>query len=231
MKIEIKNSTLILGRAEEEIEILPSDFVVVSDPPYGHGDWKFGADGGVSEDAKRPGWKPNRRTKKIEGNNKPFDPSPMTDKFPRVGLFGANHFAARLPETGSLHAWDKLEGRDPWDSFSDVEFFWTSKKQASRIKPHLWKGIIQGGGYDKGSKKFHCSQKPVEVMLWCLDLLGVALEDTVVDPYLGSGSTGVACALRGIPFIGIECDEENFKIAEKRIRDAHDRAAQELFKP
>jgi DNA modification methylase len=58
-------------------------------------------------------------------------------------------------------------------------------------------------------------------MKWCLEVMKVPSSATVLDPFFGSGTTGVACAQTGRRFIGCEIDAEYFKIAERRIRDAY----------
>jgi DNA modification methylase len=68
-------------------------------------------------------------------------------------------------------------------------------------------------------KKQHPTQKPLEIMKWCLSFLPEA--DTILDPFMGSGTTGVACVKTGRRFIGIELDPDYFEIACKRIEDAY----------
>ncbi len=71
----------------------------------------------------------------------------------------------------------------------------------------------------------HPTQKPVELMQWCLNFLKGC--HTVIDPFMGSGTTGVACIKRGHAFVGIEADEDYFDIACERIRKAY--AQPDLF--
>lgn len=130
-------------------------------------------------------------------------------------MFGANHYAEHLPK-GRWHAWDKLHGWSSHDHNSDVEFIWQKGKGASRIVSHLWKGVQQDS--EKGSPRFHISQKPVKVMEWCLQFIN---GQTILDPYMGSGSTGVAAIRGGRTFIGIEIDPSHFATACRRIEDAY----------
>jgi len=65
----------------------------------------------------------------------------------------------------------------------------------------------------------HPTQKPISLMAWCLQR--VKASGTVLDPYMGSGTTGVACAALGLPFVGIEREPAYFKTACERIRAAH----------
>jgi len=68
--------------------------------------------------------------------------------------------------------------------------------------------------------RVHPTQKPVTLMEWCMEMAKVPKGATVLDPFMGSGTTGVACVKTGRNFIGIEIDETYFKIAQKRIEDA-----------
>lgn len=160
-------------------EILPRLDVqaIVSDPPYGIGYQHGGGGGG----------KHNRRnTQPILGDNEPFDPSWLLI-YDTVLLWGANHYLHKLPD-GRWLVWDKLDGLESYDNFSDVEFAWVNKKGAARIFRYLWKGICQAG--DKKWGRLHPSQKPVPLMAWCLEF--VPNNQLVVDPYMGSGTTLVA---------------------------------------
>jgi site-specific DNA-methyltransferase (adenine-specific)/modification methylase len=66
----------------------------------------------------------------------------------------------------------------------------------------------------------HVSQKPVELMRWCIDKARPLTDLPVFDPYMGSGSTGVACSTMNIPFVGIEIDPDHFNTACERIENA-----------
>ena len=110
-----------------------------------------------------------------------------------------------LPASKGWLYWQKLMGGD----FSDGELAWTNRDRALR----------EFSCCPKGKGGLHPTQKPVEVMLWCLGLIPEAA--TVCDPFMGSGSTGVACAKLGRKFIGIERDQDYFDIACSRIDDAY----------
>ena len=73
---------------------------------------------------------------------------------------------------------------------------------------------------DIGGEIYHSCQKPVLFMVWIIEKFTLP-GDTILDPFMGSGTTGVACAKTGRKFIGIEIDEKYFKIAERRIKDAY----------
>lgn len=122
-------------------------------------------------------------------------------------IWGGNYFP--LPPTRAPLVWDKNNaGRD----FADFELAWTNLDQVARRI--MMRPMNMDGG------KQHPTQKPVRVMEWCLSHLP-ANTDPICDPFMGSGTTGVACAKLGRSFIGIEIDPRYFDIACQRIRDAY----------
>jgi site-specific DNA-methyltransferase (adenine-specific) len=209
--------TLHLGDCLEVLKTLEDGSVdaVVTDPPYGI-QFVKGNTGRVVAGRKSL----RRNGDPIVGDERPFDPSPWL-RWPCV-MFGADHFRLRLPEGGSFHAWDKKAHSTLNDSFSDVEFIWSSKRGKSRIVSHLWKGVQQAT--EKGRPKYHVSQKPIAVMAQLIEWF-TEPGDTVLDPYMGSGSTGVACVRTGRNFIGVEIDPTCHAIAERRIAAELDRTA------
>lgn len=202
-------ATLYLGDCREILPTLGKVDAVVTDPPYGIAHVK-GAGGKGKHD--------RRNIAPIIGDDRPFDPSPLL-QFDNVLLWGADHYAERLPH-GRWLAWDKLDGLASYDSFSDVEFAWHSKRGAARIFRHLWKGICKASEKDAGRE--HPTQKPAALMEWCVAQAGNP--ESVLDPFMGSGTTGVACAKLGRKFIGIEIEPRYFDIACKRIEDAYRQA-------
>jgi site-specific DNA-methyltransferase (adenine-specific) len=204
---------LYLGDCLTLLPALSHIDAVVSDPPYGIS-YKKGK-GGSTAGYKGKKGDQGRNIEAIAGDDKPFDPTPWLD-FPKVLLWGADHYAQRLPH-GRFLAWDKLNGHEPWDSFSDVEFAWNNKRGASRIISYVWKGMCQGAGEDKGSRRDHPTQKPVCVMRFSVEQAGTLPGDTVLDPYMGAGTTGVACIRTGRNFVGIEIEPRYFDIAVRRI--------------
>jgi site-specific DNA-methyltransferase (adenine-specific) len=216
---QIGDCRLILGDCLEVLPTLGPVDAVVSDVPYGV-NWRRGTAGSAVKGTRSPAVRHSH--KPIAGDDKPFDPSPFLG-FRDVVLFGANHYHRALPP-GKWHAWDKLHGWESHDNNSDVEFIWQKGKPgASRIISYLWKGVQQDG--EKGRPRFHQSQKPEAVMEWCLGLVPDA--ETILDPFMGSGTTLVACAKLGRKGIGIEIDEGYFKTACERVRKAY--AQPDLF--
>lgn len=203
---------LIQGDCIEILPTLTGIDAVVSDPPYGiaycHG-------------ARRGGVLLGTDGMSIVGDNEPFDPSPWLN-FPIVVLWGANHYASRLPDSSRWLVWDKRDGI-PSNDQADCEMAWTNQRGVARLKTRYWNGAQ---ATEKGEKRVHPNQKPVALLKWCMDVVGVPVGATVLDPYMGSGSLGIACIQTGRNFIGIEIDPDYFAIAQRRIEDA---AAQPLL--
>jgi site-specific DNA-methyltransferase (adenine-specific)/modification methylase len=106
---------------------------------------------------------------------------------------------------------------EPWDSFSDVEFAWHNRRGADRIFSHLWKGLCQAGG---GTRREHPTQKPVQLGSWCIEQSGIQPGATILDPYAGSGTFGVAAVLGGYRAICIEIEPRYFDVLCRRIEAA-----------
>lgn len=208
---QIGNATLYHCDLAEVLSLLPRNAVVVSDPPYNIA-YQHGGGGLGSHDI--------RNLKPIHGDEVPFDPTPWL-AWPRVLLFGADHFRARLPEGGTFIAWDKSVGQGPADSFADAEFAWTNVKTKRNVIRHLWKGLCKASGPETTQPRFHPSQKPVAVMRTCIELLRPRPGQPVLDPFMGSGSTGVAAVTLGLPFVGVEIDAAYYATACDRISAAY----------
>jgi DNA modification methylase len=173
---------------------------VVTDPPYG-----IGEDGGAKRTRGRKGyakhaakgWDRVRPEAKIFGA--------ILDASSAQIIWGGNYFADLLPAKMGWLYWQKRMGGD----FSDGELAWTSRDGALREFTKC----------PKGMDKSHPCEKPVTLMEWCLGFLPTA--ETILDPFAGSGSTGVACVNLGRKFIGIERDPDYFEIMCRRIEEAH----------
>lgn len=209
----IGDAVLYLGNCLDVLPTLPKAGAVVADPPYGIG-YKRGAGGNSLPYGNKPDWD------RVIGDDSDFDPSPWL-AWPCI-LWGANHYAQKLPR-GRWLAWNKLGDFGSHDDFSDVELAWNSKRAADKIFNYLWKGVRQAG--EKNEKRHHPTQKPVALMEWCLGFVPDA--EVIIDPYMGSGTTGVACAGLGRQFIGVEIDPRYFNIACDRIRAVY--AQRRLF--
>jgi site-specific DNA-methyltransferase (adenine-specific)/modification methylase len=124
-----------------------------------------------------------------------------------VVIWGGNYYS--LPPCRRFLIWDKEnDGRD----FADIEFAWTNVDAVARI--FRMRPMNMDGG------KVHPTQKPVSLMRWCIQQAKVPDGGTILDPYMGSGSTGVAAVQMRHPFIGIEMEPKYFDIACRRIEEA-----------
>lgn len=204
--VQIGAATLYNADCRDVLPWIGNVFAVVTDPPYGIG-YQKGTGGRGKHSV--------RNIEAIAGDSTPFDPEPLL-AFPDVILWGANHYASRLPH-GRWLAWDKLAGMKEFDSFSDVEFAWRKGRGKDRIFSHLWKGICKDSEKAQGKERWHPTQKPIALMQWCV---AMTAGEIIADPYMGSGTTGIACMNLGRRFIGIEIEPRYFDIACKRIEEA-----------
>lgn len=190
---------------------------IVTDPPYGVDfayERKRSRRSGLVFAAGKEKLDRDRGWKRIIGDDQPFDPAHLL-QFPEVILWGGNNFASRLPDTRGWLIWNKLAGKKP-SNFGDCEMAWTNKDMPTRIHTQLWRGLVRAGEENvTNGPKLHPAQKPVALMAWCL---GFIKGRTICDPYMGCGSTGVACVRAGRPFIGIELDPDYFETAVVRLR-------------
>ena len=201
MRIEtIGDATLYLGDCLEILPTLPKVDAVVTDPPYGiseHVGWFRCRKGGGHRVLPDLQWDNERPSPAAFGL--------ILNAAPQAIVWGGNYFADLLPPSKGWLYWDKLMGGD----FADGELAWTSLDRALRKFTRC----------NKDHGKQHPTQKPVELMQWCLGFLPNA--QTILDPFMGSGTTGVACANLGRKFIGIEIEEKYFDIACERISAAY----------
>jgi site-specific DNA-methyltransferase (adenine-specific) len=206
---QIGAAELWLGDCRDILPTLSGVDAVVTDPPYGIG-FSHGGGGGCLA----------RSTAfadvTIHGDNEPFQPEVWLG-FPQTILWGANHYASRLPDASCWLTWDKRDGVCSNDQ-ADCEHAWTNLGGPARITRHLWNGMLKAS--ERGEVRVHPTQKPVAVMEWCARLT----TGTILDPFMGSGTTGVACARLGRKFIGIEIEPRYFDIACRRIEAAQRQA-------
>ena len=217
-EVTIGNCRLLQGDCAEILPTLCKVDAVVTDPPYGINY------SGQKESVKRNGSKGKWR---IHHEEKGWDAMPpdaqvFSDMLSCASehiVWGGNYFADRLPVSRGWLVWYKAQ---TGLSMSDAELAWTSCDMVLRLI-----NLHRGSMWRDGSE--HPTQKPVALMEWCLGFLPDA--QTILDPFMGSGTTGVACVNLGRSFIGIERDPDYFDIAVRRITDAHRQADLFVAKP
>ena len=190
---------------------------VVTDPPYGisvqHDDGKMG---GWSKDTKRWANQINPAYAVFEGDDKPIDPAPLLRLGRKHIIWGGNFVADKLPpERGWLTWYKRIKGQQ--NDHGDSELAWTDLGCVPRTFQHLWMGMLRDS--ERG-EHWHPTQKPVALMRWCIEMLNLQPGDTICDPYMGAGATGVAAVQMGYNFIGIERTHHYFAIAQRRIAEA-----------
>jgi site-specific DNA-methyltransferase (adenine-specific) len=173
---------------------------LVSDPPYGMG-WETDLSrfsGGAQKVKRGQNW-----GSQIAGDDEPFDPSRWLD-YPEVILWGANHFGRHLP-VGTTLVWIKRYDAAFGSFLSDAEVAW--------MKGGHGVYCFRETGYKGNEERYHPTQKPLALMRWCV---GKTTASTIVDPFMGSGSTLVAAKSLGRRAIGIEIEEKYCEIAAMR---------------
>lgn len=181
---------------------------VVTDPPYGinENDRKIKSRGKLAAP---------RDYGKVEWDKEPVGRD-VIDQLLSLSkyqiIFGGNYFEGLGP-TSCWLVWDKMNGSN---DFADCELAWTNLPKAVRRIQWRWNGMIRQGN----DERVHPTQKPEGVMDWCLGHLpgGVV---TVLDPFMGSGTTLVAAARRGLRGIGIERERQYFEAACRRVEDTY----------
>lgn len=179
------------------------------DPPYGMGMVEMGfGDGRRHGNAVAP----RGKFRPIHGDDRPFDPAHLLDSADAVVLWGANHYADRLPPRAAWICWDKRVDL-PSNDFSDCEFAWVSVGTRARIIRHMWNGMIRES--ERGEPRIHPTQKPVVV---ARDIIGSLTRagQVVHDGYLGSGTTLIACEQSGRRCFACEIDPTYIDMAVAR---------------
>ena len=191
------------GDCRDILPTLPKVDLVLTDPPYG-----------ISE-ANGKNTSRSSLAKAVDYGVAGWDDNPVEqmfiDRLIRLSrhqiIFGGNYYA--LPPTSCWLVWDKINGAN---DFADCEMAWTSLPKAVRLIRHQWHGMIRVGH----EERWHPTQKPLNVMKWALSHAPKDCE-TILDPFMGSGTTLVAAKQLGRRAIGIELEEKYCEIAAKRL--------------
>ena len=132
-------------------------------------------------------------------------------------IFGGNYYGHVLGDTSCYLVWDKDNGKS---DFADAELIWTSFESAVRILRFKWQGMLQEN-MKKKEKRYHPTQKPVELIRWILAEYSPEIE-IIYDPFVGSGSILLAAESLGHNWLGSEINSEYCDIANKRIKAERD---------
>lgn len=199
----IGDATLYLGDCMEILPQIEQVACVITDPPYG-----------INKDGQKrtTGGNGGRKEHEFLGWDGERPCAEAFDMILRAGvkqiIWGGNYFADLLPPTMKWLVWDKGQRINQ----SDGELAWTSEQSALRICTMNRVELLMDGTE-------HPTQKPVRLMAWCIEQMGTP--KTIRDPFMGSGTTGVAATQLGCTFIGIEREPKYFDIACRRIEQAY----------
>jgi site-specific DNA-methyltransferase (adenine-specific)/modification methylase len=195
--------TLYCGDGPTIAHALQHTGAVILDPPYGT---KYDVTKTRRSKAPLQGMAAAQWEHAALGDESPFDPTPWLS-YRQLMLWGANHYT--LPAAKGWIVWDKQAG--------GTDLAWSNIPGSSFQHTQLWSGRIRAGE-DNGAKtpKLHPWQKPIELMRKCVH----RTTGCVLDAYMGSGTTGLACLEQGRPFVGIELDPYWFQKARVRLAAA-----------
>ena len=216
-RVVIGDSILYQGDCVNVMEALDPVDAVVTDPPYGINIAATGTIGGTT----------TRGGNKIESKDYGKDDwdkeglsveqwEAIRKIAPQYIVWGGNHLAGIMGPSAGVLLWDK-KCKNGWDdTFSDAEIAWTNAISRAKMFRHLWIGAFRASEQGANVRQ-HPTQKPIVLMEWCLSFVK---GQTIIDPFMGSGTTGVACVKQGRSFIGIERDSKYFEICCNRIEGA-----------
>lgn len=186
--------------------------LVLTDPPYG---MNWPADStrfvGGSDASKRRRGKGSVK-EKIIGDDKPFDPKPFLN-YPNVILWGYTHFASSVPKGTNL-VWIKRFDNAFGTFLSDAEIGWMKGGHGV----YCFRDLSMTA---EANNRKHPNQKPIPLIQWCMER--AKTDGLILDPFLGSGTTAIACERLNRHWIGIEIEEKYCEIAKRRIQAEVDR--------
>lgn len=181
--------------------------LLLTDPPYGIGldtrNRKYATNG--------------TEYRNVHGDDVAFDPAVLLDeRWMRAVIWGGNCFASRLPDHPGWLSWVKIDQNNTAIRQAETEFAWTNFVARSQAFRYTWIGAGKEEKEFNGRPMLHPCQKPVALMKWCIGLVPYA--KSVLDPFMGSGTTLVAAKLLGLRAVGIEISEEYCRKAVQRLR-------------
>ena len=199
---------LWLGDCLDVMATWPDSTEIVSDVPYG-----------LEYDSSASSQRGITPFPMIGGDDKPFDAAPIL-RFRDALIWSLPQLTLNVPHCGAWYAWDKITRNDYGCRISEYEYCWHRRATKTRGIRHMWSGAYRDS--ERGEKRKHPNQKPIEVMQWSLQWVTGHI---IADPFMGSGTTGVAAVRLGRSFWGVELDPGYFESAKKRIQDELRRVA------
>lgn len=204
---------IICGDCLEVLKTYSVPDVILTDPPYGmnlDADWS-----GIRKTGPALGFASisGKKYPKITGDNKAFDPMPIFDlwgdEVKEVFLFGADYYADRIPNrlNGSWLVWDKRKDTQSEGFGSEFELIWSKNKHKRRVLRHDWFGFLSSDNTQEARNRDHPAQKPTSLMADILCQWSKS-GDIVYDPFIGTGSTLLACEMHNRKCIGVEIEPE-----------------------
>jgi len=196
------------GDCADILKYTSRGFCVFTDPPYGIDIAKTGTVGvrvkaGLTE-YRKSDWDKARPSESV---------FKQILEHKKVLLFGGNYFADILPPSKCWLVWDKKIPKG--FTKAQIELIWTNLTTYSRLYDVLWHGMIRNRG-DGDEERYHPTQKPIVLISNIITDLNL---DNIIDPFLGSGTTAIACERLNRRWIGIEIEEKYCEIAAKRIEN------------
>ena len=204
-KVTIGNATIYLGDCKEILPSLPVFDLILTDPPYGLNISAKGFVGRGSKKHEKSDWDKSTPSAWVFGL--------LQDRAKHLICWGGNYFP--LPHRQGYFVWDKMQVADI--DFAMCELAWVSFKISAQIYKKSFSSYA----------KEHPTQKPVELMEWCISKSPD--NETICDPFTGSGTTGVAALRMGKSFVGIELERMYFDLACERID--RENSQPQLFNP
>jgi DNA modification methylase len=198
--------TIYHGDCREILPKLGRFDLLLTDPPYGifkrqDSGMMFGKETIYTEDKSASEW-----------DMRPDDALlvMLRDFCPKYAIWGGNYFASALGDCKGPLVWNKQTGNN---SYADGEIAWSNVAGTLRIFNHQWCGAFKDS--ERGLRAVHPTQKPVALMRWVMSL--TPSSQSVLDPFMGSGTTLRAAKDAGLVAVGIEREEKYCEIAAKRM--------------
>lgn len=172
--------------------------LVHADPPYGIG---------LDTRARWP-WLDDFPA--VEGDEEPFDPAALVALARPSVLWGANHYASKLPDVKGWITWDKATRNDLDLRQAEIELAWSTITARPQSFRHMWSGAFRDS--ERGTR-FHPTQKPIALCSWVYARAKLKPGAFVFVPYMGSGPDLAACVAAGLRCIACEVEEEYCRVA------------------